>query len=608
MKPDERNIDDVLKHALPSAPRGQMEASLDRVHARLQSDSHPQVFQHSSSSDGRDDTRPVSPKRLREGGRPVIRMAAAAAVVVAAIWGATSFRDQGVYAVLEAADGSLYRITDGKRTAVHVGDRIAAQETIRSNDADGAVLALADGSHVEMRSMSELSWDHAADGLKIRLDSGSIIVSAAKQSGGRLYVQTKDMTASVTGTTSVVNAEDDGSRVAAVEGEIDVREGTTQRRLRPGQQVITSATLATRPLITDIAWSRNDDVRAKILATFNKGFAETSGQLQPLNYAASPAAGQGRASAASPQFEEASIRQCDPDNVPPAPPGARGGGANSFYMSPGRTYVLCMTLATIIRTAYNYGPYEMLGTDNSVGPGGRGLSTGPVFGLGVEDGRRVRGGPDWIREERYTIEAVAEGTADGEAMSGPMLRALLEKRFQLKAHVETEQAPAFDLTVARGGLKIKPVDPATACEAGPPPDVPAIRIRRTFKDVRNGQKPSCGLGIQSNGPNRVLVGGAAPPQALANVLGGPLGLGVRVFDKTGIADRFNFVLEVLDETPPERRIVLPDPDNHPETAADVPRAANIFSGIEDQLGLRLVPSKASRPFVVIDRVERPSAN
>ena len=598
MKPHERHIDDVLKQALPSAPRGQMEAALDRVHARLQSDSSPRVAEPRNSES----------VRVRSW-RPAIRMAAAAAIVVAAVWSGTSFRDEGVYAVLEAAEGSLYRVTDGRRVPVHVGDRIAAQETIRSNDADGAVLALADGSHIEMRSMSELSWDHAADGLKIRLVAGSIIVSAAKQAGGQLYVQTRDMTASVTGTTSLVNAAADGSRVAAIEGEVGVREGTTERTLRPGQLVTTSASLATRPLAEEVAWSRNADAIRKILANFEKGMANTSGPLQPLNYAVSAAqVAQGRAAAAGPQFEEASIKQCDPTNVPPAPPGARGGGANSFYMSPGRTYVLCMTLATIIRTAYNYGPYEMLGTDNSVGPGGRGLSAGPVFGLGVEDGRRVRGGPDWIREERYTIEAVAEATADGEAMSGPMLRALLEKRFQLKAHVETEQAPAFDLTVAPGGLKIKPVDPATACEAGPPPDVPAIRIRRTFKDVRNGQKPSCGLGIQPNGPNRVLVGGAAPLQALANVLGGPLGLGVRVFDKTGIADRFNFVLEVLDETPPERRIVLPDPDNHPETAADVPRAANIFSGIETQLGLRLVPSKASRPFVVIDHVERPSAN
>jgi uncharacterized protein (TIGR03435 family) len=594
MKPDERNIDEVLKHALPSAPRGQMEAALERVHARLQSDPHPRAAQPQLSTES---------SRVSGWVRPVMRTAAAAVVVAAAVWGGAALRDQGVYAVLEAADGSMYRIANGNHVPIHVGDRIAAQETVRSDGATGAVLALADGSHVEMRSMSELSWDHAADGLKIRLDTGSIIVSAAKQ-GGRLYVLTKDMTASVTGTTSLVNAAEDGSRVAVIEGEVGLREGKSETRLRPGQQVTTSATLASRSLTEEIAWSRNADPYRRILESFNKGIAETRGELQPLNYAASLA--QGRASAEGPQFEEASIKPCDPDNVPPAPPGARGGGANSFYMSPGRTYVLCMTLATIIRTAYNYGPYEMLNSDNSIGPGGRGLSTGPVYGLGVEDGRRVRGGPAWIREQRYTIEAVADGASDGEAMSGPMLRALLEKRFGLRAHVETEEAPAFDLTVARSGLKIKPVD-MSACEAGPPPDVPAIRIRRTFKDVRNGQKPNCGLGIQANGPNRVLVGGAATLQGLANALGGPLGLGVRVFDKTGIADRFNFVLEVLDETPPERRIVLPDPDNHPETA-DVPPAANIFSGIEEQLGLRLVPSKASRPFVVIDQIQRPSAN
>jgi len=597
MKPDERNIDELLKHALPSAPRDQMEAALDRVHGRLKSDSQPRVVEPDGSSET---------SRIRSW-RPVIRVAAAAAVVVAAVWGAASLRNHGVYAVLEAADGSLYRINDGRRIPVHVGDRIAAQETIRSNDADGAVIALADGSHIELRSMAELSWDHAVDGLAIRLDTGTIIVSAARQSGRRVYVRTKDVSVALNGTTLLVDTAKDGSRVGVIDGEGDVREGKTETKLRPGQQVTTSVTLAPRPLIEGIAWSRNADPYRRILESFARGMAQTAGQLQPLNSASPAPALQGRASAAGPQFEEASIKPCDPDNVPPAPPGARGGGANSFYMSPGRTYVLCMTLATIIRTAYNYGPYEMLNSDTSIGPAGRGLSTGPVYGLGVEDGRRVRGGPDWIRQERYTIEAVAEGASDGAAMSGPMLRALLEKRFRLKAHVETEEAPAFDLIVARSGLKIKPVD-MSACEAGPPPDVPAIRIRRTFKDVRNGQKPNCGLGIQANGPNRVLVGGAATLQGLANALGGPLGLGVRVFDKTGIADRFNFVLEVLDETPPERRIVLPDPDNHPETTADVPPAANIFSGIEEQLGLRLVPSKASRPFVVIDQIQRPSAN
>jgi uncharacterized protein (TIGR03435 family) len=264
-----------------------------------------------------------------------------------------------------------------------------------------------------------------------------------------------------------------------------------------------------------------------------------------------------------------------------------------------------MTLATIIRTAYGFGPYEMdYLTQGGIGPGGRGLSTGPVFGLGVEDGRRVRGGPDWIREERYTIEAVAEGAADGEAMSGPMLRALLEKRFQLKAHVETEQVPAFDLTVARGGLKIKPVDPATACEAGPPPGTPAVRIPKRVEDIRNGAKPGCGLGARANGPNQVIIAGAAPLDALNLPLGGALG-NVRIFNKTGITDRFNFLLEfVWDANTPGQRIVLPNA-NEP---ADIPRAATIFTAIEEQLGLKLEPAKGSRSFLMIDQIQRPSAN
>ena len=67
MTPHERNIDDVLKQTLPSAPRGQMEAALDRVHARLQSDPHTRVSQGPTNARGYDE--PVSPKRLREGGR-----------------------------------------------------------------------------------------------------------------------------------------------------------------------------------------------------------------------------------------------------------------------------------------------------------------------------------------------------------------------------------------------------------------------------------------------------------------------------------------------------------------------------------------------------------
>jgi uncharacterized protein (TIGR03435 family) len=99
------------------------------------------------------------------------------------------------------------------------------------------------------------------------------------------------------------------------------------------------------------------------------------------------------------------------------------------------------------------------------------------------------------------------------------------------------------------------------------------------------------------------VGGEVTPEALARLLGAPVGR-VRVFDRTGITDKFNVLLEYAF-----------DPDapgfGRPQEASppsDVPRAATIFAALEDQLGLKLEPARAPREFIVIDQVERPAAN
>jgi uncharacterized protein (TIGR03435 family) len=86
---------------------------------------------------------------------------------------------------------------------------------------------------------------------------------------------------------------------------------------------------------------------------------------------------------------------------------------------------------------------------------------------------------------------------------------------------------------------------------------------------------------------------------------------VRVIDKTGLTDRYTSVLEIaLDEkyawvwTRPR-----PLPPFMQELAnRDVPRAATIFTALEEQLGLHLERAQSAREFIVIDRVERPSAN
>ena len=621
MKHDEQNIDEVIRRAMPSAPRAQMESALDRVFARVQSNRRLRPSEPVTQVD-------AAPGFTRRNAwRPVLATAAAAALILAVVSFTPFVRNQSI-AVLEAADGSVYRISDGSQVPVHVGDRMGANETFRSSGGAGAVLALADGSKVEMRSQSELSLNRADDGLAIRLDVGSIIVSGAKQPSGRLYVHTKDMTVAVTGTTSLVSTALEGSRVGVIEGEARLREENVEHRLRPGDQTATSPTLAIRPLKDDIAWSRNANALNAILANFELGMARTAGPLTKLRASQSVnAATPQHAGGAAPalQFEEASIRPCDPDNVPEPPAGARGGGANSLQMTPGRLHALCLTPATLIRTAYNYGPVDL---DFLRGRAGRGMNFTAIYGLGVEDGRRIRGGPDWVRSEHYTIDAVADGAVDAETMRTTLLRALLESRFKLKAHVETEQIPAWTLTIASSGLRIKPVDDG-ACEAQPaigrgqpaiirpaqpgerqpaPPSTPGQPVTvlfRNFVDVRKGEKPTCGISTQRNGPNQVIVAGSITLDALGRNLASPLG-GVVVTDKTGNTDKFNIVLEyVRDENTPGPRFLTP---NQPEPASDVPRGQTIFLALEQQLGLKLEPAKAPREFVVIDAIERPSPN
>jgi uncharacterized protein (TIGR03435 family) len=128
---------------------------------------------------------------------------------------------------------------------------------------------------------------------------------------------------------------------------------------------------------------------------------------------------------------------------------------------------------------------------------------------------------------------------------------------------------------------------------------------RNFVDVRRGEKPTCGLSIQRNGPNQVIVAGGTTLEALGRSLASPLG-GVIVTDKTGNTDKFNIVLEfVRDENTPGPSFLTP---NQPDPSSDVPRGQTIFAALEDQLGLRLEPARVPREFIVIDAIERPGAN
>jgi uncharacterized protein (TIGR03435 family) len=543
--------------------------------------------------------------------RTVVTLAAAAALI--ALIATVPFQHTDWIATVEAADGSSYPLE--------------TNTVLSATDSRGLQLTLKDGSRVEMRSASELSLERAADGIGIRLRAGDIIVNAAPQGHGHLSVSTSDMTISVDGTVFLVKTVADGSRVAVIEGEVRVRArgtplrrsgrpGAIERRLHPGEEVSTSPALAARPLREDIVWSRHADAHLAILDSFTRGLSRTSGALTPLARQADVAGAQTPgAQAAALEFEEASIRQCDPDNLPPSPVGARGGGANSVMMTPGRFYALCVTPATLIRSSHGYraAEIEALLPDGLPRRGGRAPIRGQfgvVGSIGAESGLRIRGGPDWVRKERYTIEAIADSSATTEAMSGPMLRALFARRFKLKTHVETEQTAAFDLVVAPGGLKIKPVA-SGACEIPPArPGLPLLNgmpqpLPRSVADARRAAKPLCGISNGPNGPNCVSIGGESTLVTLTQSLRGVLGNGLGVTDKTGTTDKFNWDLEyaVDGNAPTACRGILTD-----SAVGNVPRGATIFDALEQQLGLRLEPVQVPREYLVIDAIERPGPN
>ncbi len=89
------------------------------------------------------------------------------------------------------------------------------------------------------------------------MNRGSIVVEAAKQKDGKLFVETGDSLVSVTGTVFSVNNGTKGSRVSVIEGEVSLNHAGKDRVLRAGEQAATSPAISMIPVKDEVAWSRN---------------------------------------------------------------------------------------------------------------------------------------------------------------------------------------------------------------------------------------------------------------------------------------------------------------------------------------------------------------
>jgi hypothetical protein len=174
----------------------------------------------------------------------------------------------GVRAEVQSIDGSAYRIAaDGDRPLA-VGDSLADGEHVRTSGGGHAVLRLADGSTVEVNERSVLEVGARGHNTTVTLDDGGLIVEAAKRDTGHLYVKTPDCRVAVTGTVFSINTGIKGSRVAVLQGTVDVQHSGIDSLIQAGGQVATSDNLSPSPVAQQIAWSHDRDKYLPLLAQF----------------------------------------------------------------------------------------------------------------------------------------------------------------------------------------------------------------------------------------------------------------------------------------------------------------------------------------------------
>ena len=190
---------------------------------------------------------------------------------------------------------------------------------------------------------------------------------------------------------------------------------------------------------------------------------------------------------------------------------------------------------------------------------------------------QITGVPDWAEDQHFDITAKLVDTdqATLEKMTPDqhraLLLALLVERFGLKYHVETRDMATYDLVPSKKGLKL------TAADSG---------------DKDKSVYGMCS-GCASYG-NNALISHDLALSAFADLLARQLGRTVN--DRTGFTSKIDVKLKWI-----------PDLGTKPISDEDA-ALPPLPQALEDEMGLRLAPSRGPVNLYVIDHLDKPSAN
>ncbi len=195
-------------------------------------------------------------------------------------------------------------------------------------------------------------------------------------------------------------------------------------------------------------------------------------------------------------------------------------------------------------------------------------------------------GPAWIDTTQFDVVAKVPPKTTAEQLR-KMLQELLVERFRMQVHHESRMEPVYELTVAKNGPKLKPAAEGSGTDDFVPGSGPRRVDRDNFPILPPG-RPNVACGHLPQGSYctfRMLALGM-----LVQRLSSPQFGTLRVVDKTGLTGQYDLTL------------YYSSPIN-PPSSPDI-NAPSIEQALEEQLGLKLVPSKASIDVLVIDHAEK----
>ncbi len=194
-----------------------------------------------------------------------------------------------------------------------------------------------------------------------------------------------------------------------------------------------------------------------------------------------------------------------------------------------------------------------------------------AYGLNI---KQVVGAPAWFATDKFDLDGVpdTEGRPNSKQFR-ELIQSALTQRFNLTFHHDQKELSVYALTVAKGGPKLT----ETIHQPNDPKNFMFGRLGQ-LRVTNSTMKDFCD-GMQGAVMDRPVV------------------------DHTGLTARYDFN---LDWTPDESQFAMFGPRPAPKEDPNAP--PSLYTAIQEQLGLKLEATKAKADAIVIDHVEKPSAN